>query len=129
MRSEAYCSWVVCLSVCVSVSQHLTSGASVRLENAVTQSVGNEGHNICEIFSETALLQRSGTSCIARLSRLQHGKCASALFNYAQLLVHTSTTHVAIVAKMQSCSASDSSENRVDTPPANCRVCGSVSVC
>ena len=32
----------VCLSVCVSVKSHLTSGASVRPENAVTYSAGNE---------------------------------------------------------------------------------------
>ena len=30
-------------SVCVSVKSHLTSGASVRPENAVTYSAGNEG--------------------------------------------------------------------------------------
>ena len=29
--------------VCVSVSQNLTPGVSVRLENAVTYSMGNEG--------------------------------------------------------------------------------------
>ena len=33
----------VCLSVCLSVKSHLTSGASVRPENAVTHSAGNEG--------------------------------------------------------------------------------------
>ena len=38
MRSEGYCSWV-----CVSVMSHLTYGASVRPENAVTYSAGNEG--------------------------------------------------------------------------------------
>ena len=32
-----------CLSVCVSVKSHLTSGASVRRENAATHSAGNEG--------------------------------------------------------------------------------------
>ena len=30
-------------SVCLSVKSHLTSGASVRLENLVTYSAGNEG--------------------------------------------------------------------------------------
>ena len=34
------------MSVCVSVKSHLTSGASVRLENAVTHSAGNEGQKI-----------------------------------------------------------------------------------
>ena len=49
------------LSVCVSVKSHLTSGASVRPENAVAYSAGNEGQNICGVFSETAPLQRSST--------------------------------------------------------------------
>ena len=35
-----YCSWV-CLSVCVSVKSHLTYGASVRHENAVTYSAAS----------------------------------------------------------------------------------------
>ena len=43
MRSEGYCSWSVCVCVCLSVKQHLTYGASVRPENAVTYSAGNEG--------------------------------------------------------------------------------------
>ena len=45
-------------SVCLSVKSHLTSGASVRPENAVTYSAGNEGQKIW-VFSETAPLQRS----------------------------------------------------------------------
>ena len=55
-------------SVCLSVNQHLTSGASVRLENDITYSAGNEGEKICGVFSETAPLQRSSTSCIVRRS-------------------------------------------------------------
>ena len=51
----------VCLSVCLSVKSHLTFGASVRPENAVTYSAGNEGQKICGVFSETAPLQRSST--------------------------------------------------------------------
>ena len=47
----------VCLCVCVSVKSHLTYGASVRPENAVTYSAGNEGQNICGVFSENAPLQ------------------------------------------------------------------------
>ena len=43
-------------SVCVSVKSHLTYGASVRPENAVTYSAGNEGQTICGVFSETAPL-------------------------------------------------------------------------
>ena len=48
---------VVVMSVCLSV--RYTSGASFRLENAVTYSAGNEGQKICGVFSETAPLQRS----------------------------------------------------------------------
>ena len=54
----------VCLSVCLSVKSHLTSGASVRPENAVTYSAGNEGQKICGVFSETAPLQRSSTPSV-----------------------------------------------------------------
>ena len=35
------------LCVCVSVKSHLSCGASVRAENAVTYSAGNEGEKIC----------------------------------------------------------------------------------
>ena len=44
-------------SVCVSVKSHLTYGASVRPENAVTYSAGNEGQKMCGVFSENAPLQ------------------------------------------------------------------------
>ena len=54
------------LSVCVSVKSHLTYGASVRPENAVTYSAGNEGQKICGVFSETAPLQRSSTPSVVR---------------------------------------------------------------
>ena len=47
----------LCVCVCVSVNRHLTSGASVRPENAVTYSAGNEGQKICGVFSENAPLQ------------------------------------------------------------------------
>ena len=56
---EGYGSRRVCLSVCVSVKSHLTSGTSVRSENTVTNSVGDEGRNICGVFSDTAPLPRS----------------------------------------------------------------------
>ena len=49
----------VCVSVCLSVKSHLTYGASIRPENAVTYSAGNEGQNICSVFSENAPLLRS----------------------------------------------------------------------
>ena len=57
-------------SVCVSVKSHLTYGASVRPENAVTYSAGNEGQNICGVFSETAPLQRSSTPSVLRQSAI-----------------------------------------------------------
>ena len=63
MRSEGYCPRRACAarvtvvgSVCLCKS-HLTYGASVRPENAVTYSVGNEGQKICGVFSENAPLQ------------------------------------------------------------------------
>ena len=54
MRSKGYCSCSLCVGVCVSVSvsRQLTSGVSVRLENAITYSTGNKGQKICGIFSE-----------------------------------------------------------------------------
>ena len=63
MRSEGYCSWV-CLCVCLSVKSHLTYGASVRPENAVTYSAGNEGQKVCGVFSESAPLPRSSTPSV-----------------------------------------------------------------
>ena len=56
----------VCVCVCVSVKQHLTYGASVRPENAVTYSAGNGGQKICGVFSETPPLQRSSTPSVVR---------------------------------------------------------------
>ena len=54
------------LCVCLSVKSHLTYGASVRPENAVTYSAGNEGQKICGVFSETDALQRSSTPSVVR---------------------------------------------------------------
>ena len=45
MHSEGYGSCRVCVCVCVRKS-HLTSGASVRCENAATYSAGNESQKI-----------------------------------------------------------------------------------
>ena len=58
MRSEGFCSWIS-LSVCLSVKSHLTYiyGASVRPENAVTYSAGNEGQKICGDLPETTALK------------------------------------------------------------------------
>ena len=60
---EGYCSWV-CVSVCLSVKSHLTSGASVRPENSVTYSTGNRGQKLCVVFSETAPFKRYGVICL-----------------------------------------------------------------
>ena len=54
MCSEGYGSCRVGLSVCLYVKSHLTFGASVRRENAVTHPAGNEGQKNCGVFSETA---------------------------------------------------------------------------
>ena len=63
MRSEGYCSWFVCLSVCVK--SHLTYGASVRPENAVTYSAGNKGQKICGDLPVTTAFK----SCTAKHER------------------------------------------------------------
>ena len=53
------------LCVCVSVKSHLTYEASVRPENAVMYSAGNEGRKICGVFSENApLLRSSGVTIV-----------------------------------------------------------------
>ena len=51
-RGLQYLGLCVCLFVCLPVKSHLTYGASVRPENAVTYSAGNEGRKICGVFSE-----------------------------------------------------------------------------
>ena len=55
----------VCLCVCLSVKSHLTYGASVRPENAVTYSAGNEGKKICGDLPETTAFK----SCAAKHER------------------------------------------------------------
>ena len=54
----------VCVCVCLSVKSHLTYGASVCPENAVTYSAGNEGQKICGVFSENAPLLRSSGAAV-----------------------------------------------------------------
>ena len=56
----------VCVYVCVSVKSHLTSGASVRRENAATYSAGNKGQKICGVFSEIPPLPRSSGPSLGR---------------------------------------------------------------
>ena len=50
----------------MSVRSHLTSGASVLRENAATYSAGNEGQNICGVFSETPPLPRLSDPSLGR---------------------------------------------------------------
>ena len=118
----------VCLCVCVSVESHLTSEVSVRHENAVTYSAGNEGQNI---FTETALWQRSSTSCIVWLlyglpfSLHRERACAyfdnSSFCAYQLLLVQ--------LAAVACCSASGSSIKTDQTlHQQNSRACVSLSV-
>ena len=54
----------MCMCVCLPDKSHLTSGASVRPENTVTYSAGNEGQNVCGDFSQTAPLKRYAASCV-----------------------------------------------------------------
>ena len=49
------------MSVCLSVKSHLTYGASVRPENAVTNSTGKEGQNICGDLPETTAFKSNAT--------------------------------------------------------------------
>ena len=51
----------VCVSVCLSVKSNLTYGASVRPENAVTYSAGNEGQKICGDLPETTAFKSYAT--------------------------------------------------------------------
>ena len=54
MRSEGTVVESICLSVCVSVTLHLTSQVFVRLTEDLT---GSEGQKFLMVFSETAPLQ------------------------------------------------------------------------
>ena len=64
MRSEGL-QYLASVCVCVSVSRHLTSGASVCLENAVTYSTGNEGQKICGYFFENVPFLFYGIICVS----------------------------------------------------------------
>ena len=65
----------------LSVWSHLTSGASVRLENTVTYPAGNGGQGICGVFSETAPFQRSSTALLTYGPPFSCGKRACALYS------------------------------------------------
>ena len=55
MRSEGYVVVVSVWPVCLSLTYRLTLEASLRPENAVMYLAGDEGQNICAVFSETVL--------------------------------------------------------------------------
>ena len=55
----------VCVSVCVSVRSHLTYGASVRPENAVTYSTGKKGQRICGALPETTAFKSYARSAFS----------------------------------------------------------------
>ena len=61
MRIVGYGSRCVCVSVCLL--SHI-SQASLRPENAVMYSAGDEGRKLLWGFSETALFQSYGTSVL-----------------------------------------------------------------
>ena len=73
----------MCVSVCLSVKSHLTSGASVRPENTVTYSAVNGGQKICGVFSETAPLQRSSTTPLKAIGSVGHFPAESAHAHYS----------------------------------------------
>ena len=91
---------VVGLSVCLCVCNywHLMSmsGASVRLENAVTYSTDNEGQKNCSDFSETTLLQRSSSFCIVRLSFVGHSLLCGKAYMCIYIYHHVWWTDVVI---------------------------------
>ena len=60
---RGYGSWV-----CLSVTQHLNSGTSVRVTNDTVYLTGNEGQKYLAVFSESAPLERYSASCIVWLS-------------------------------------------------------------
>ena len=47
----------VCVSVCLSVTQHLASRMFIRPTNDMTYLAGDEGQKFCGVFSENAPLQ------------------------------------------------------------------------
>ena len=67
----------VFLCVCVSVKSRLTYGTSVRPENAVTYSAGNEGQKICGICLKrlrSRVMQRNMSEKANMLIRLTRGQ-------------------------------------------------------
>ena len=67
----------VSVSVCLSVKSHLTYRVSVRPENAVTYSAGNEGQKICENLPETTAFKSNG---IFAHPKVHHNHCQVGLW-------------------------------------------------
>ena len=129
MRSKGHCSWVclsVCLFVCLSVKPHLTSGASVHPKIDVMYSTGDKGEKFVG-FSLQSLCCRDPA-----LPAL-YGYLRSAIFIPLKMRMRIirpyivlSCLCVSLAARVasyrsyiiQSSSASDSSKDRVNTPPA-----------
>ena len=78
----------VCVCVCLLIKSHLILEVSLRPENAVMYSVGNEGQKICGVFSDTVSFQRYCTCCIVRpqcsrpLSLWEIRACASKMLRW-----------------------------------------------
>ena len=96
MRSEGLS---VCL--CPFVKSHLTSGASVCPENAVTYLTGNEGQNVCGIFPETASLRRCSTPSVVRpYVQVAIFHARAVIFTYRLIRAYHVPAHVRMLAHM-----------------------------
>ena len=122
----------VCLSVylsvclCVCLLSHISRLECLFVLKSMSCTQWATKVKICGVFFETAPLQRSTTSCIVRLS------VRSAIFTPLKILLciiqlrivlsYLCVLSAARVASyhsyIQSCSASDSSKDKEDTPPA-----------
>ena len=92
MRSEGYSTW----SVCVSVKSHLTCGASVRPEKAVTYAADDEGRKICRDLPETTAFK----SYAAKKPIANHSDLPAVSF---LRLTHIARGYPAIVNNIQLC--------------------------
>ena len=75
-------------SVCVSVKSHLTSGVFDLKILSHTQ----RDQNICGVFSETALLQRSSTAPLKAIHMVGHFTAESAHAHFSLMCIIVNTT-------------------------------------